>query len=90
MVMVTVPEIVPFTQLGMVGVFVAACILGPVLGGAIVDGGSWRWIFLLKYAYPLQEGGSHFAWVSGPILATIFISVLSWIAFAIWEHLLAK
>jgi MFS family permease len=52
MITVIVPEIVPLAQLGMVSVaFVAGDVLGPVLGGVIVDRGSWRWMFVLKYVY---------------------------------------
>jgi MFS family permease len=52
MITVIVPEIVPLAQLGMVSVaFVAGDVLGPVLGGVIVDRGSWGWMFVLKYVY---------------------------------------
>lgn len=30
-------------------VFAVSSVLGPVLGGAITDHTSWRWVFLLKY-----------------------------------------
>jgi len=53
MVMVVIPEIVPLSRLGLAsaivgGVYGAASILGPLVGGAIVDGTTWRWVFLLK------------------------------------------
>ena len=53
MVMVAIPEIVPLSMLGLAsaivgGVYGAASILGPLVGGAIVDGTTWRWVFLLK------------------------------------------
>lgn len=35
-------------------VFAIASVLGPVLGGAINDQNSWRWVFLLKYTLLLS------------------------------------
>ena len=29
-------------------VFVFSLVLGPIIGGAINDSGTWRWVFLLK------------------------------------------
>jgi MFS family permease len=34
-------------------VFAVASVLGPVLGGAINDHSSWRWVFLLKLAFAI-------------------------------------
>jgi MFS family permease len=34
-------------------VFAVASVLGPVLGGAINDNSSWRWVFLLKFVFSL-------------------------------------
>lgn len=50
------PELVPpeqwGTYIGIVSmVFVLSSVLGPILGGAINDHSSWRWVFLLKYPH---------------------------------------
>lgn len=29
-------------------VFALACLLGPILGGVIIDNTTWRWVFFLK------------------------------------------
>lgn len=52
MVSVINPEMVPTekwgTYVGIVSVvFVLSAVLGPILGGAINDHSSWRWVFLL-------------------------------------------
>ncbi|EON97493.1 putative mfs multidrug transporter protein [Phaeoacremonium minimum UCRPA7] len=53
MVTVINPEMVPPTQWGKYVaitsmVFILSSVLGPILGGAINDHGSWRWVFLLN------------------------------------------
>ena len=35
----------------MTSVFAIASLLGPILGGAIVDHTTWRWVFFLKYGH---------------------------------------
>ena len=51
---VIVAEMVPATKYALYGsitsfAFAIAYLLGPMLGGAINDHTTWRWIFLLKY-----------------------------------------
>ncbi|KAL8667019.1 MAG: hypothetical protein Q9202_000941 [Teloschistes flavicans] len=53
MVMVIAPEMVPFDKIGkymaiISSVFALASILGPLLGGAISQHSTWRWVFLLN------------------------------------------
>jgi MFS family permease len=53
MVFAVMPEIVPLQWFsmfsGMVGaVYACSSILGPTLGGVIINHASWRWVFLLK------------------------------------------
>ena len=55
MVGVIVTIVVPPAKYGkymaiISSVFAVASVLGPVLGGAINERSSWRWVFLLKYA----------------------------------------
>lgn len=50
---VIIPEIVPLRLFGqfsavMGAVFAVSSILGPILGGIVVNSSSWRWVFLLK------------------------------------------
>ena len=54
MVMVIAPEMVPIEKYAkymaiVSSVFALASTLGPILGGAINDHSTWRWVFLLKY-----------------------------------------
>jgi MFS family permease len=53
MVGVVVTAVVPAEKYGkymaiISSVFAVASILGPLLGGAINDSTTWRWVFLLK------------------------------------------
>ena len=53
MVMVSVPEVTPPPQFGLVSglvsaVFAFSSILGPIIGGAITSHSTWRWVFWLK------------------------------------------
>jgi MFS family permease len=55
MVGVIVTIVVPPAKYGkymaiLSSVFAIASVLGPLLGGAINERSSWRWVFLLKYA----------------------------------------
>ena len=47
------PEIAPQRLFGVFAgvigaVYATASILGPILGGVIVNNGDWNWVFLLK------------------------------------------
>lgn len=51
-------EITPLKHIGaasglMGAVFAASSLIGPLIGGALSEGGTWRWVFLLKYVSPL-------------------------------------
>lgn len=36
--------------------FAISSVLGPLFGGAIADGSTWRWVFYLKYVVPPPQG----------------------------------
>jgi len=40
--------------------------------------------------FSLEEVGSRYSWKSVPIILTLVIAVLSWVAFAVWEIWLEK
>ncbi|KAL8732425.1 MAG: hypothetical protein Q9181_003971 [Wetmoreana brouardii] len=70
MVMVIAPEMVPFDKIGkymaiISSVFALASILGPVLGGAISEHSSWRWVFLLNVP-------------AGAVATTMIVLLLPW------------
>lgn len=53
MVFVAVGKITTIESIGVYSgilssVFALANLIGPLLGGAIADSGSWRWVFYLK------------------------------------------
>lgn len=53
MVLVIASKMVPPTEYGkyvgiISSVFALASVAGPLVGGAIADHGTWRWVFLLK------------------------------------------
>jgi MFS family permease len=53
--MASILEITPLKYVGHTSAAVAisnacASILGPIVGGAITSGTTWRWVFWLKYA----------------------------------------
>ncbi|KAA8905057.1 major facilitator superfamily transporter [Sphaerosporella brunnea] len=53
MVMVIAPDMVPYEKMGpymgiISSVFAIASILGPIVGGAIIDHSTWRWVFWLN------------------------------------------
>lgn len=53
MVWVILPEMIPKEKYPMYSgivssMFAVSCLLGPLLGGAIVQHTTWRWVFLLK------------------------------------------
>jgi hypothetical protein len=57
--------------------------LGPVLGGVIVDGLSWRWIFYVNVpAGVALNGGAAAGWVSPGIQAAIAAGVILLAVFA--------
>ena len=53
MILVIASQMVPPAEYGkyvgiISSVFVISSILGPIIGGAISSGTTWRWVFLLK------------------------------------------
>ncbi|KAI1100336.1 MFS general substrate transporter [Jackrogersella minutella] len=53
MAMSIIVEVTPFKYIGvasglMGSIFAMSSLLGPILGGAITSGGSWRWIFYIN------------------------------------------
>lgn len=72
MVTVINPEMVPKEKWGLYVALVSlvqvfSSVLGPILGGVINDGSSWRWVFLLKYAAAiLRLRPRKFVWLIHP------------------------
>ena len=63
MVSVVAVSVIPPIKFGkymaiISSVFAVASILGPLLGGAINDHTTWRWVFLLKYVVPTLFQGN--------------------------------
>lgn len=53
MVMVIAPDMVPYEKMGpymgiISSIFAIASILGPIVGGAIIDHSVWKWVFWLQ------------------------------------------
>lgn len=46
--MATIDKVGKYTGI-LSSVFALASLLGPIIGGAIVDTTSWRWVFFIKY-----------------------------------------
>src|SRR6476619_3451054 len=85
---------------GLIGaVFAASSIIGPEVGGFIVDNTTWSWVFLVDVRLGagllsagtaalllgLVWGGRDYAWSSGHVVGALTISVVVLFAFAMVE-----
>lgn len=41
-------------------------------------------------AFALQEAGTKYPWKSAPVISTLIVSVVCWVGFGFWEHILSS
>src|SRR5216683_222527 len=67
------------------GVWGLSSIIGPALGGVIVDHFSWRWVFYINIPFALLQGGVTWAWTSLPSLGLFALAIVLIVLFLLQE-----